>query len=120
MASGSVDIKMEIDVSEVLREISITQERLQTMRRPAMQAALGQLHRHAASIVPVDTGRLKNSIFPQVQGGGESGFVGTNLYYAPYVEFGTSKMRARRFFGRTVRSQGQAAINTYRSILLGR
>ena len=36
---------------------------------------------------PVDTGRLKNSITSAVEG--DSAVIGTNVEYAPYVEFGT-------------------------------
>jgi len=37
--------------------------------------------------VPVDTGNLRNSITYEVDG--NEGIVGTNVEYAPYVEFGT-------------------------------
>lgn len=37
--------------------------------------------------VPVDTGALRRSITSEVNG--KEGIVGTNLSYAPYVEFGT-------------------------------
>ena len=41
----------------------------------------------AKQLVPVDTGRLKSSIQSKVEG--DTGTVGTNVEYAPYVEFGT-------------------------------
>lgn len=41
----------------------------------------------AAMNCPVDTGRLRGSITSQVEGG--SAVIGTNVEYAPYVEFGT-------------------------------
>lgn len=37
--------------------------------------------------VPVNTGNLRNSITYEVEG--NEGIVGTNVEYAPYVEFGT-------------------------------
>jgi len=47
----------------------------------------------------VDTGRLRASITHRIEGGGYEertiGYVGTNVEYAPYLEFGTSKMAAR-------------------------
>jgi len=55
----------------------------------AMRRAEGAVHRHAAGIVPVDTGRLKNSIFwddPYWGGNTIFGEVGTNVEYAPDVE----------------------------------
>lgn len=38
---------------------------------------------------PADSGRLRNSIAISFENDGVSGVVGTNLEYAPYVEFGT-------------------------------
>lgn len=37
--------------------------------------------------VPVDTGALRRSITHEVENG--TGYIGTNLEYAPYVEYGT-------------------------------
>jgi HK97 gp10 family phage protein len=47
----------------------------------------------------VDTGRLRASITHRLEGGGYDsktrGYVGTNVEYGPYLEFGTSRMAAR-------------------------
>lgn len=40
---------------------------------------------------PVDSGNLRDSIDHYVNEGQKSVFVGTNVEYAPYVEFGTGK-----------------------------
>ena len=40
---------------------------------------------HAKTDCPVDTGQLRNSITHRLQDGAE--YVGTNVEYAPYVEF---------------------------------
>lgn len=45
--------------------------------------------RYAKEKAPVDTGRLRNSISHQVDD--ETVYVGTNVEYAPYLEFGTGK-----------------------------
>ena len=45
---------------------------------------------------PVDTGRLRNSITTAKEGK-TTAYVGTNTEYAPYVEFGTHKMRAQPY-----------------------
>lgn len=45
----------------------------------------------------VRTGRLRNSIASQVEMSEEAVYVGTNVEYAAYVEFGTVKMRPRPY-----------------------
>lgn len=75
---------------------------------PAVKKALEEIgikaEGHAKDIITekgaVDTGRLRNSITHQV---GETDskepcvYVGTNVEYAPWVEGGTSKMKARPY-----------------------
>jgi HK97 gp10 family phage protein len=43
----------------------------------------------------VDTGRLRGSVSHAVDG--YSVYIGTNVEYAPYIEFGTSKQKARPY-----------------------
>lgn len=43
---------------------------------------------NAAMICPVDTGRLRNSINHEVALDENAVYVGTNVYYAAYVELG--------------------------------
>ena len=53
----------------------------------------------AKQLAPVDTGRLRSSIAMEI--GTDNGDVvvrvGTNVHYAPYLEFGTRRMTARPF-----------------------
>jgi len=62
------------------------------------------IHRASAPGFPpaVDTGRLRASIRPEVKrmGGEIVGIVGSNVAYAPHLEFGTSRMAARPFLKR--------------------
>ena len=73
--------------------------------------AIGQDAAHtAAEKAPVDTGRLKNSINWATQTGHGSGdapkatpekgavYIGSNVHYAPYQEFGTSRGIAGKHF----------------------
>jgi HK97 gp10 family phage protein len=46
---------------------------------------------------PVDTGRLRSSITHEVDTGEMTGYVETNVDYAPFVELGTYKMPAQPF-----------------------
>lgn len=53
----------------------------------------------ARSLAPVDTGRLRSSII-LTKGRDGQGFyveIGTNVYYARFVEFGTRRNRAQPF-----------------------
>lgn len=47
--------------------------------------------------VPVDTGRLRNSITHEITGDGLNAAIGSNVEYAPFVEFGTRSMRAQPY-----------------------
>ena len=50
---------------------------------------------YAKAKAPVDTGRLRNSISHEVDE--QDVYIGSNVEYAPYVEMGTVKMKARPF-----------------------
>lgn len=73
--------------------------------RDTMTLATGMLHRYATGIVHVRTGRLKNSIFWQVESAGNSiiGRVGTNVAYAQAEH---ARGGAHAFFARTVAEEG--------------
>lgn len=53
------------------------------------------VERAAKSKCPVDTGRLRNSLTYRKEG--DAVTVGSNVEYAPYVELGTSKMKAQPY-----------------------
>ncbi len=84
-------------------------ERLQTKlgkmaSLPALKSTMGQavglVNGEAKSIVPVDSGNLRNSIHGSVEAEAPTELVGkvaTSVEYAPYVEFGTSRMGAQPF-----------------------
>lgn len=61
----------------------------------ARTAAL-MVESEAKKLCPVDTGRLRASITTEKIGKAAYA-VGTNVEYAPYVEFGTRKMRAQPY-----------------------
>ena len=56
-----------------------------------------QCENYATLKCPVDTGRLRASITHEVHKNEEAVYVGTNVEYAPYVEFGTSRMKAQPY-----------------------
>ena len=62
--------------------------------------ALGiDVQNQARRFCPVDTGRLRSSIQHQMGEDAQGPYVviGTNVEYAPYVEFGTLHQRARPY-----------------------
>lgn len=65
---------------------------------------------YAKGYCPVDTGRLRNSITHTVQG--DSAYIGTNVEYAPYVEMGTSRMKAQPYLKPAVQNH----MNEYKSL----
>lgn len=70
----------------------------------------------AKTIVPVDTGRLKNSLthVEKKKGNEQYTEVGSKVEYASYVETGTSKMKAQPYLRPAIernRSQIQSIID---------
>ena len=67
-------------------------EVLEAMREQAMLGleAIGQeAEGYAKEETPVDTGRLRNSIAHKVVEDEKAVYIGTNVEYAPYLEYGT-------------------------------
>lgn len=70
-----------------------------------------QAEGYAAQKCPVDTGRLRNSItHTRVN---NDAYIGTNVEYAPYVEYGTSRQKAQPF----LRPAAEGHASEYRAIL---
>lgn len=70
---------------------------------------------HAKDLVPVDTGRLKNSLTHEMQDE-DTVAVGTNVEYAEYVEFG-DRMSHRVGQAHFLRNAGQNNVAEYGSII---
>lgn len=62
---------------------------------PALEAVGLQAEGYAKLLCPVDTGRLRNSISHAVQG--DTVYIGTNVEYGPYVEYGTRNQRPQPY-----------------------
>ena len=66
----------------------------------ALEMVAREFEHHAKdSYVPVDTGRLKNSITHDPVTGNEV-YIGSDVEYAAYVEIGTSRMGGRHYLKR--------------------
>lgn len=63
-----------------------------------LKAAI-RVERMAKRLCPVDTGRLRASITHALESDAQGvlAIVGTDVHYAPYVEFGTSRMAAQPY-----------------------
>ena len=68
----------------------------------AMREATLLVSRGAKAFAPVDTGRLRASIIPEVVQHAEvvQGIVGSNVSYAGYQELGTKYMPGKRYLRR--------------------
>ena len=78
----------------------------------ALEAIGIQAEGDVAELAPVDTGRLRDSITHEVDESEEAVYVGTNVEYAAYQEYGTSKMKPHPFFKPGIMNN----LETYKSI----
>lgn len=79
------------------------------------------MERYAKQLCPVDTGRLRASITHELADDGRAVYVGTNVYYAPYVEMGTSKHpKPQPFIEPSVVGHKDEHKNTIRQALEGK
>lgn len=82
-----------------LKNHSELSRKLKKMKEGLNEAPLAvalMIEGEAKKLCPVDTGRLRASIHAGKKGKGVA-YVGTNVEYAPFVEFGTYKMRAKPY-----------------------
>lgn len=63
----------------------------------ALEAIGIQAEGDVAELAPVDTGRLRDSITHEVDESEEAVYIGTNVEYAAYQEYGTSRMKAHPY-----------------------
>lgn len=58
-----------------------------------------QIEARAKDLCPVDTGRLRSSITSALEEEGDTivAVIGTDVEYAPFIEFGTQRMEAQPF-----------------------
>lgn len=78
----------------------------------ALEAIGIQAEGDVAELAPVDTGRLRDSITHEVDESEEAVYVGTNVEYAAYQEYGTSKMKPHPYLKPGIMNN----LETYKSI----
>ena len=72
----------------------------ETIKKPltdGIKKLVFALEREVKTSTVVDTDRLRSSVFSKY--GDNKGMVGTNVQYAPFVEYGTARMEARHMEG---------------------
>lgn len=86
---------VSLEVQGLIEAQRRAEQAIRDLRGSAMLNAVRDcvllVQRGAKINAPVDTGRLRSSITPEVRqdAAGVIGVVGTNVFYAPYQEFGT-------------------------------
>lgn len=88
-----------LGLGSLMKKVDAMSEGVERALRSAVFEGCTIVHESATRIVPVRTGNLKGSLSVDVQSqpGAALGRVGTNVEYAPYVEFGTDRMDARPY-----------------------
>lgn len=84
------DVKFESNLKEVENALE------QAISRALFKVG-AFVETEAKTVVPVDTGRLKNSIEHQENSSEQYTEIGSKVEYAPYVETGTYKMKAQPY-----------------------
>lgn len=117
------DVRVTIDGDEELaRLLRQTGHRVTEAVKNAVSEAALVCESTAKRATPVDTGRLRSSIGVERREDGLSADVGTNVEYAPHVEYGTvtqsaqpymrpARERVRREFPDTVAKHARRVID---------
>lgn len=93
-----MNIKFDVDVANVLATLENAQEIMPELNNAVRNTAF-KIEASAKRAAPVDTGRLRGSITTEFKSSNSNpkAEVGTNVEYAPYIEYGTIKMAAKPF-----------------------
>ena len=92
-----IPVEFELRIEEGLEELSDNAiNQMQEEARAIIEQAGRDMENTAKGLVPVRTGRLRESIFHEVLDI-EGLAVGSTVEYAAYVEYGTSRMQAQPF-----------------------
>lgn len=91
MATKTVEVK---GLKALLRRVRRSSGKLRARTEKVVTRAVFNVERKAKRLCPVDTGRLRSSIRAAVDGTQLNGEVFTNVFYAPFLEFGTGQRGA--------------------------
>ena len=88
-------MKIESNIDDVINSLEKSIEKAIKKKKKELQLTALEIERDAKLNAPVDTGMLRASITST--GSGSEYEIGTNIEYAPFVEFGTKYMAAQPF-----------------------
>jgi HK97 gp10 family phage protein len=89
-------------------------ERLAEVNKRFLPKAALNVEADAVRLVPVDSGRLKGSITSRVDD--DRAIIGSNVEYAPHVEYGTKFMRAQPYLRPAIDRMKKPLIDLYKQI----
>ena len=110
-------MEMQIKISQDNTDEVIAGKDAAVMR--ALEAIGLQAEGYAKLKAPVDTGRLRNSITHSVAQQEDSVYIGTNVEYAPYVEYGTRRTKAQPYLKPAVQDHAEEYKRIAESFLKG-
>jgi hypothetical protein len=100
-------VNTEVDLSEFWGQLA----QLPTLVSHQLSLIVDESAHEAQGVAPVRSGDLRQSIFARQAAGGQSFELGAAVRYAPYVFFGTRRMKGRPFLqialARNLRQLGQ-------------
>ena len=89
--------KFILDTKDFAKSITGWEEELREELYQELAISGRRIERNAKIKCPVDTGRLRTSITSEFNRNQLSAIIGTNVKYAPHVEFGTKKWSGKPF-----------------------
>lgn len=100
-------------IEEVLDKTKQWDDKVGRILHDLLEKITATIERQAKKVVAVKTGRLRASITPTLDAKPVPlwGKVSTNVVYAPFVEFGTSRMKAQPFLSRAVEETRETIAN---------
>lgn len=106
----SVEYEVEVDgIEELKAKIERLDAALQARVHDRMKEQAEIMKTVAQSLAPIKTGRLRNSIYAQVENW--TAKIGASAPYAVYQEFGTRFVSPARFLSRAIEIRTQSMIN---------
>jgi HK97 gp10 family phage protein len=100
---GALSVEVR-GVDSLVDRIRMLRPRVRRATEAAVKDAGQALETGMKSLVPVDTGRLRDSIRHEVEGTTAKAGPGLEVDYAIFVEFGTSRMAAQPYIRPTVQA----------------